>query len=30
VTDERDRWIATRRTFRLIHLADILAVTAGV
>jgi predicted TIM-barrel fold metal-dependent hydrolase len=29
IEDERDRWVATRRTFRLIHIADILAVTAG-
>ena len=29
IEDERDRWIATRRIFRLIHIADILAVTPG-
>ena len=29
VEDEGERMVATRTTFRLIHLADILAVTAG-
>ena len=28
VEDDGDRWVATRRTFRLIHIADILAVTS--
>ena len=27
--DERDRLAASRATFRLVHLADILAVTSG-
>jgi predicted TIM-barrel fold metal-dependent hydrolase len=30
IEDDGDRWVATRRTFRLIHIADILAVTPGV
>jgi uncharacterized protein len=29
IPDELDQWLATRLTFRLIHLADIEAVTAG-
>jgi hypothetical protein len=29
IEDERDRMRAIRSTFRLIHLADILAVTPG-
>jgi hypothetical protein len=29
IEDDTDRWFATRLTFRLIHLADIEAVTTG-
>ena len=29
IDDDADRWLATRLTFRLLHLADIVAVTPG-
>jgi hypothetical protein len=29
IEDEADRWAVSRQTFRLIHLADILAVTSA-